>query len=99
MRAGVRKLLGTGLVPARAWRGQAVGIAPAERQTLRRQMAAAAAVKKGSVSPSLFMEVNNLEVEEELSTMATLAWADGVWLGRWRREQLKAWRMHIFDVP
>ena len=47
----MRKLLGTGLVPARAWGGQEVGIAPAERQTLRRQMpaAAAAAGKKGSV--------------------------------------------------
>ena len=25
---------------------------------------------------------NNLEVEKELSTMATLAWAEGIWLGR-----------------
>ena len=59
----------TGSVPARAWRGHAVGIAPTERLKLRRQMAtAAAAGKKQSVSLSLFMEVNNLEVEEELST-------------------------------
>ena len=34
-----------------------------------------------------FMEVNNLEVEEELSTMAALAWAEGMWMGRWAREQ------------
>ena len=33
--------------------------------------------KKESVSLSLFMEVNQLEVDEELSTMATLAWANG----------------------
>ena len=44
---------------------------------MRREMAAAAG-KKGSV----FMEVNNLEVEEELSTMATLALAEGVWWGK-----------------
>ena len=36
----------------------------------------AAAGKKESVSLSLFMEVNNLEVQEELSTMATLAWVE-----------------------
>ena len=53
MMIGVRKLLRTGLVPATAWRGQAVGIAPTERLKLRRQMAAAAAGKKESVSLSL----------------------------------------------
>ena len=37
---------------------------------------AAAAGEKESVSLSHFMEVNNLEVEEELSTMDTLAWAE-----------------------
>ena len=46
---------------------------------------AAAAGKKESVSHSLFIEMNNLEVEEELSTMATLAWAEGTWMGRWAR--------------
>ena len=52
--------------------GQAVGVAPIERFKLRRQMAAAAG-KKESVSLALFLEVNDLEVEEELSTMATQA--------------------------
>ena len=33
---------------------------------------------------------NVLEVEEELSTMAMLFWAAGVWMGRWKREQ--EWR-------
>ena len=42
------------------------------------------------------MEVNNLEVEEELSTVATVAWAECVWLGKWRKEQMKAWRMQGF---
>ena len=74
MRTGVRTLLRTGLVPARSWRGQAVDIAPAERLKMRRQMAAEAG--KESVSLSFVMEVDNLEVAEELSTMATLAWAE-----------------------
>ena len=38
-----------------------------------------------SLSLSLFLEVNNLEVEEQLSTTATLAWVGGVWLGRWEK--------------
>ena len=46
MRTGVRKLLMTGLVRARVWRGQVVGIAPTERLKLRRQMAAAAGMKE-----------------------------------------------------
>ena len=50
------------------------------------------------VALSLFLEVNSLEVEEELSITATLFLAEGVWLGRWRKEQLKAWRKEIFEV-
>ena len=82
----VRKLLRTGLGLARAWRGQAVGIAPTEMLRLRRHMVAAAG-KKELVSLSIFIEVTNLDVEEELSTMATLAWAEGTWMGRWARKQ------------
>ena len=78
----MKKLLRTVLVPEGACRGQAVGIAPTERLKLRRQLAAAAG-KKESVPLSLFMNVKSLEVEEDLSTMAALAWAEGVWLRRW----------------
>ena len=46
MRTGMRKLSRTGLVPARAWGGQAVGIAPTERLKLGRQIAAAAGAKE-----------------------------------------------------
>ena len=71
---------------AKAWRGQALGIAPAEWLKLRRQIAAAAAAgKKQSVPFSLFMEKNKLEVEEELSTVATLARAEGVRVGKMER--------------
>ena len=47
-----------------------MGMAHTERLKLRRQMAAAAG-KKGTTSLSLFMEAYGLEVEEELSTLAT----------------------------
>ena len=36
-------------------------------------------IKKSTTSLSLFMETYGLEVEEELSTMATQYWAEGVW--------------------
>ena len=42
----------------------------------------AAAGQELSVSLSLFMELNSLEVEEGLSTMPTLFWAEGVWMGK-----------------
>ena len=58
---------------------------------------AASAGKKESVSFSLFMEVNNPEFEEDLTTMATLFWAEGVWMNRWGREQ-KDWRKQIFEL-
>ena len=45
------------------------------------------------------MEVNNLEVEEDLSTtMATVFWAEGVWMGKWEAEQQGAWRRQVFEV-
>ena len=59
---------------------------------------AAAAGKKESVSLSLFREVNKLEVEKELSTMATLFRAEGVRMSIWRGEQQQAWRKQIFEV-
>ena len=61
MRAGVMKLLRVGLVPARVRGRQAIGISPTERLKWRRQMAATAG-----------LEVNIPEVEDEVSTLATL---------------------------
>ena len=63
-----------------------MGIAPTERLKLRRQTAAAAG-KKSTTSQSLFMEGYGLEVEEELSTVTTQYWAEGVWTGKWCHEQ------------
>ena len=69
------------MVPARMWGVHAVGIAPTERLTLRRQLAAAAAGKKSTTCLSLFMEAFGLDVEEELFTVATQTWAEGAWTG------------------
>ena len=51
---------------------------------------AAAADKKSTTSLSLFMEAYGLEVDEELSTLATQYWAEGVWTGKWYHEQKEA---------
>ena len=59
---------------------------------------AAAAVKKSTTSLSLFMEAYGLEVEEELSTMATQNRTEGVWTGKWRYEQKEAWMRQIREV-
>ena len=88
MKVGVKKLLRAGVVPARTWRVHAVGMAPTERFKLRRQMAAAAG-KKSTTSLSLFMEAFGLEVEEDLSTLATQYWAEGVWIGKWQLNKKK----------
>ena len=81
MKVGVKKLLRAGMLPGRTWRVHAVVMAPTERFELRRQIAAAAG-KKSTTSSSLLMETFGLEVEEELSTIATQTWAEGVWTGK-----------------
>ena len=60
------------MVPARTWRVHALEMAPKERFELWRQRAAAAG-KTSTTSLSALMETFGLEVEEELSTMATKA--------------------------
>ena len=59
---------------------------------------AAAAGKKSTTSLSLFMEAHGLEVEEELSTLATHYWAEGVWSGKWHHEQREAWMRQIQEA-
>ena len=76
MKVGVKKLLRAGMVPARTWGVHAVGMAPTEKYNLMRLMAVAAG-NKNTTSLSLFMEAYGLEVEEDLSTLATQHWAEG----------------------
>ena len=52
---------------------------------------AAAAGKKNTTSLSF-------EVEEELSTMATEYWAEGVWTEKWSHELKEAWMRQIREV-
>ena len=77
MKECVKKLLRAAMMPAWTWGAHAVEMST-ERFKLRRQMAAAAG-KKSPTSLSLFMETYGQKVEEELSTMATQYWAEGVW--------------------
>ena len=88
LKVGDKKLQRAGMMPAMTWRAHAVGMSPTERLKLRRQMAAAAG-KKSTTSLSLFMEAHGLDVEDEISTMATQYWAEGVWTGKWSHEQKK----------
>ena len=61
-------------------------------------MAAAAAGKKSATSLSLCVETFGLEVEEDLSTLATQTWAGGAWTGKWPAEQKEAWLNQILEV-
>ena len=85
MKVGVKKLLRAGMVPARTWGVHAVGMAPTERLKIEETLMAAAEGKTSTTSLSLFMEAHGLEVEEELSTLATQYWAEGMWTGKWYR--------------
>ena len=73
MTVGVKKLLRVSTIAARTWGVHTVGMSRTERLNMRRHVSAAAG--------KLFMEAYGLEVEEELSTMATQYWAEGVWTG------------------
>ena len=92
MKVEVKKLLRAGMVPVLAEE-----MAPTERFNLRRQMAAAAG-KKSTTSLSLFIEASGLEVEEDLSTLATQCWAEGVWIGKWPVEPKEAWMNQALEV-
>ena len=47
---------------------------------------------------SLFIEVNNLEVEVDLSTLATLFWAEGVWMGKWKKASVEEADLRSADM-
>ena len=94
MEVGVKKLPRAGMMRARTWRVHAVGMSPTERFKLRRHMAAAAG-KTSMTSFSLFLETYVLELEEELSTMATQYFAEGVWTRKWSHEQKEAWMRQV----
>ena len=77
VKTGAKKILRAGMVPARTWRVHAVGIAPTERDRWQQERAK-------TVQPLLLLlvEAYGLEVEEDLSTLATQYWAEGVWTAK-----------------
>ena len=79
---GVEKLLRAGDGASEDVESACSGVATTERFKLRKQVAAAAG-KHSTTSLSLFMEASGLDVEEELSTLATQYWAEAVWIGKW----------------
>ena len=93
MKVEVKQLLQAGMVPARTWRVHAAGMAPTEWFKLRSQMAAAAR-KKNTISLFLFVEAFGLEVQEDLTTMATEYWAEEVRIGKWPEAQEEALDEH-----
>ena len=84
-------------MPARTWEVHAVGIGPTERFSWRRQVAAAAGKKEYDLSVLVHGSFG-LEVEEELFTMATQTWVEGVWIGKWYTKQQEAWLNQIREV-
>ena len=79
----VKKLLRAGMMPART-----KGVYGEEK--IEKTDGSCCRKKKRTTSLSLFMEAYGLEVEEELSIMATQFWAEGVWTGKWSYEQKEA---------
>ena len=78
MKVGVKKLLRPGMVPARTCGVHAVGMALTERLKFRRQMAAAAGKKGHDLVVFVHQKSFGLEVEEDLSPLATQYCPEGV---------------------
>ena len=76
---------------------EALGIPPSQRLRLRRQIAMVVG-NRASVSPSRYLQVNDLKMEPELSFIATQFSAEDVWMNRWRNEQQDAWGRQIFEA-
>ena len=70
----------------------------ASTEKLKLRQMAAAARKNSTTSLSLFKEEHGLVVEDEISTMATQFWPEGVWTGKWSYEQKEAWMRQIHEV-
>ena len=81
MRGGVKKLSRAGMMPARTWGAHAVGMSPTERLNIEETDGSCGGKKEYNLRcPSSWRHMA-LEVQEELSTMATQYWAEGVWTG------------------
>ena len=80
MKVGVKKLLRAGMMPARAWGIQAVGMSPTERVNFRRQMEAAAGKKEYDLLVFVHGSTRS-QIRGEASHHGTQCWEEGVWTG------------------
>ena len=87
MKVGVKKLLRAGMVPARNWVSSCSGDSSNGKIQIEETYGSSSSRKKGTASLSLFMEAYGLEIEEELSTVATQYF----WMGKRYHEQREAW--------
>ena len=53
--------------------------------------------KKPSISLSLFLEINNLEIEHELACAATCSWARAVRTGKREDDMREAWQWQVLQ--
>ena len=67
----------------------------ANRKALVEETNGSSSSRQEGIGFVVTLRVNNLEVDEELSTMATFAGAEGIWMGRWAKGQKEAWRNQI----
>ena len=103
MKVGVKKLLRAGMMPTRTWREGEKGCMqwgwlPLKVKKIEETNGSCSGQKKSTTSLSLFIEAYGLEVEEELSTMATQHSVEGVWTGKWSYEQKEARVRQIREV-
>ena len=91
MKVGVKKLLCAVVVPAGTWES-------IQWDGSKEKVEIEETDGSSTTSFSLFMGACALEVEVELSILATQCWAEGVWIGKWHHEQREAWMKQIQEV-
>ena len=88
-----------GVLPARTWReSSCTGNSSNSKIKIEEAKWRQQRVKRVRPRCPSSWKTFGFEVEEELSTMATLTWTDGAWIGKWLIEQKEAWMKQIFEV-
>ena len=72
-----------------------LGMVRFQKEMLRKQLEIAEG-KKLPVSVSLFLEIDNLEIEHELACAATRFWAQAMWAGQWDEHVTEAWTRQVW---
>ena len=98
LRVDVRRVSRTGLIPAIVWGGVRPWPSPTARRLTVGGRWRLRRTRITRFPLNLFLAVNRLEVQEEISTVASLFWAEGVRMGKWGKQPQAAWRRQIFEV-